>query len=74
MELKEGLKIFSDYCAKYKIKNPKKYLICDGGIVFYVPSDFGMIGCNYYLLNDDGLLIPTNPILIGDEIKNMKDL
>ncbi len=76
MKLDEALNIFLRNRNKYEMEQkPTKYLQTKDGVVFFVPPKYeGLMGCCYYLVLLNGRIIPTNPILIGDDIQNMKDL
>ena len=54
--------------AAFKKKFPRAivdgYYIVDEGIVILTQSLFGRIECNYYLVNKNGNIVPTTPMLV----------
>lgn len=50
---------------------PKKYKVVSSGIIFQCTTN-AQFDCSFFLYSNEGKIIPTNPLLINENLNGMK--
>lgn len=60
MPINKAIEIFK---TKFPTKTVGSYAKTEDGYILIVNDSFDTIGCNYYIVTNDGKIVPTNPAL-----------